>query len=256
MITEHDRRTVLDPPPDATPPRRSHGGRRRAAPSARAVVGGLLVAAAAVGSIAVASSGGEPATIPVVVASAPIEPGRPLGPENLEVAEMALPSQLVESTFDDPAALRGTVSRSRLEPGELLQDGDVVASTAAQRAAAPSRELSLRLDAHRVVAGRLEPGDTVDVLATYGTGRDATTSVVLVDATVLAVETADDRIAGSRTVLLTVALDRRADTIALAHAIDAASINVVRTTTASDDDTDPVPFSPSSDSADVEGDEP
>ena len=162
MITEHDRRTVLDPPPDATPPRRSHGGRRRAAPSARAVVGGLLVAAAAVGSIAVASSGGEPATIPVVVASAPIEPGRPLGPENLEVAEMALPSQLVESTFDDPAALRGTVSRSRLEPGELLQDGDVVASTAAQRAAAPSRELSLRLDAHHAALG-VELEDVVQI---------------------------------------------------------------------------------------------
>lgn len=235
MITEHDRRTVLGAEDVATP-RRVHGRHRRPLPSGRAVVGGLLVASAALGAVAIATSGSGPATVPVVVADGTIEPGALLGPRSVRLVEMALPAELLASTFDDPAELEGTVSRSRLADGELLQDGDVVAATAAQRAAAPAREFSLRLDAHRVVAGRLDAGDTVDVLATYGNGADATTSVVLGDARVIAVETSDDRIAGSQTVLLTLALDAREDTVALAHAVDAASINVVRTTTATPDE--------------------
>ncbi|QGG95648.1 RcpC/CpaB family pilus assembly protein [Actinomarinicola tropica] len=234
MITEQDRRTPLDVEEPA--PRRAHGRPRRPLPSSRAVVGGLLVASAALGSVVIATSGSGPATVPVLVADGTVEPGTALGPSSLRVVEMALPAELLDSTFDDPDELRGTVSRSRLADGELLQDGDVVASTPEQRAAAPAREVSLRLDAHRVVAGRVEPGDTVDVLATYGNGADATTTLVLGDAHVIAVESSDDRIAGSRTVILTLALDERADTVALAHALDVASINVVRTTTASPGD--------------------
>ena len=209
-------------------------------------MGGFLVAVATVGAIAIASAGNEPDTIPVVVASGTIEPGTALGPRTLRVVEMALPPELVERTYADPVSLEGTIARSRVEDGELLQTGDVVESTASQRAAAPAREFALRLEAHRVAAGRLEAGDLVDVLATYGTGVDAVTMVVLHDVAVLAVETTDDSIGASRTVVLTLALDDRADTVALAHAVDVAALNVVRTTTAAPDEGGLEPYRPSS----------
>ena len=153
--------------------RRHHGAARTRLPSGRALVGGLLVAGAAMGSIAVSTAGGDEAAIPVVVADGALEPGARLGPDNLRVVEMALPEALVAGTYGDIPTLEGTVARSHVADGELLQSGDVVESTSAQRAAAPAREFALRLDADRVVAGRLEPGDAVDVIATYGTGTDA-----------------------------------------------------------------------------------
>ena len=205
-------------------------------PGGRAVVGGLLVSVAAVGSLALSGSSEGADTVPVVVASHALDPGTPLGPDVLEVVQMARPEALLQATYDDPSSLRGSVSRSSVEPGELLQRGDVVQSTAAQRAAAPAREIALRLDPDRVVAGRLEDGDTVDVLATYGTGLDAYTVIVLHDASVLAVDRDDDGIGSSRGIVVTLALHERSDTIALAHAIDVATLNVVRTTTAASDD--------------------
>lgn len=234
MITERDH---LDAgPARSTTARRLHGIGRTRLPSGRALVGGLLVAGAAVGSIALSTSGGGPAEVTVVVADGTIEPGTGLGPGNLRLVEMALPAELLSGTYGDIPSLEGTVSRSRVADGELLQAGDVVESTAAQRAAAPAREFALRLDADRVVAGRLEPGDAVDVIATYGTGADAVTLVVLRDADVLSVQTSDEALGTSRSVLLTLALDDRASTVALAHAVDVAALNVVRTTTSAAED--------------------
>lgn len=228
--------------PPADPP--SHGtsaqpaaprrrvGPHRALPTGRAVVGGLLVAGAMVGAVALSRTVGAPETVPVVVASAAISPFDPLGTENLEVMHLAMPDQVLESTYSDPADLAGTVSRSHLRPGEVLNQGDVVESTRSQREAAPAREISLRIDADRAVDGRLETGDRVDVLATYGNGVDALTFVVLADAPVLSVASVDSRIGSSGALVLTLALDHRSETVALAHAADNADLTVVRTTTA------------------------
>ena len=216
---------------------------RRRLPGGRAIVGGLLVALAAVGAIVLSASSGPP-TVDVVVAAVEISPGTPLSADVLRVESLALPDELLDGTFDDPQELGGTVSKSSLSPGELLQHGDVVEATAAQRAAAPTREVSLHLDANRVGGGQLESGDRVDVVATYGTGDDAYTVVVLRDAPVVAARSNDDAIGSSRGVTLTLGLDTRADTVALAHAVDVAQLSIVRTTTATADEDDPGIYRP------------
>lgn len=211
---------------------------RRGMPSGRAMVGALLIAIAMVAAVGLSRASGAPATQPVLVASGAIAPFDTLGPHNLSVADLALPDEILDFTYSDPADLVGTVSRSHIAPGEILHPGDVVESTGAQRAAAPAREVSLRIDHDRAVDGRLDTGDRIDVLATYGNGVDALTFVVLADVPVLSVATADSRIGSSGTVVLTLALDRRRDTVALAHAVDNADLTVVRTTTATSDDSD------------------
>ncbi len=222
------------------------------------MVGGLLVAGAMVGAVALSRTVGAPETVSVVVASGSISPFDPLGTENLRVMQLAMPDQVLASTYSDPADLAGTVSRSHLQAGEVLHKGDVVESTRSQREAAPAREISLRIDADRAVDGRLETGDRVDVLATYGNGVDALTFVVLTDAPVLSVATIDSRIGSSGALVLTLALDDRSETVALAHAADNADLTVVRTTTAvppeatSPSTAQSSPFRPEASDADVE----
>lgn len=233
------------PAPDA--PRR-HTGRPRGLPSGRAMVGGLLVAVAMVAAVALSRAGGAPPMVPTVVASTAISPSEALGPHNLTVTELALPEELIDSTYPDRDALAGTVSRSHIGVGEVLQRGGVVESTAVQREAAPAREVSLHIDGDRAVDGRLEAGDRVDVLATYGNGIDALTYVVLADAPVLSAARTDAGVSSGRALVLTLALSRRDDTISLAHAVDNADITVVRTTTAPIDDASMLhPFRPEPD---------
>lgn len=208
------------------------------------MVGALLITVAMVAAVGLSRASGSPATEAVLLASKAISPYDTLGPHNLRVAELALPDEILISTYSDPADLVGTVSRSHLSPGEILHNGDVVESTANQRAAAPAREVSLRIDHDRAVDGRLESGDRVDVLATYGNGVDALTLVVLENVPVLSVAALDSRIGRSGTVVLTLALEHRRDTVALAHAVDNADVTVVRTTTATNDDPVSDPFRP------------
>ena len=214
---------------------RRRTGRPRALPGGRAIVGGLLVATAMVGAVALSQASGAPPTIPTVVASEAIAPWEPLGPNNLTVVDLALPDEVVDHTYGAAADLAGTVSRSHVAEGEVLQRGGVIESTAAQRVAAPSREVSLRIGLDRAVDGRLEAGDRVDVLATYGNGIDALTFVVLADVPVMSAERIDGGVASGRAIVLTLALADRADTIALAHAADNADVTVVRTTTVDPD---------------------
>lgn len=205
------------------------------------MLGGVLVALAMIGAVVVSRSSGAPAAVPTVVASTAIAPGESLGPHNLTVTPLALPDEVVDRTYADTDPLAGTVARSHLSEGDILQRGAVVESSASQRAAAPSHEVSLRIDLDRAVDGRLEPGDRIDVLATYGSGLDASTFVVLSDTHVLSATRAEGGVATGRTLTLTLALDTRADALALTHAVDNADITVVRTTTAVGERGDPAP---------------
>jgi Flp pilus assembly protein CpaB len=232
-------------PTGAEPPLRRIG-RPRGLPGGRALLGGLLIAVAMVGAVALARASGAPETVPVVVARTALSPWDPLGPQNLAIRHLALPDELIDTTYADPAVLAGTVSRSHLAPGEVLQRGGVVEATAAQRAAAPAREISLRIDLDRAVDGRLEAGDRFDVLATYGNGVEALTFVVLSDVPVLSVARTEGGVASARSLVLTLALEDRLQTLTLAHAVDNADVTVVRTTTSPSDRhlPDGTPFRP------------
>jgi Flp pilus assembly protein CpaB len=227
------------------------------------VLGGLLVATAAVGVVAALGAGSDEVATPVVVARRELSPGTPLGPDVLEVARLEVPEALRARTFSDPGALAGTVSRGALAPGELLQRGAIVAATAEQRAAAPARELAFTVPTDRAVGGRIEAGDRVDVLTTYGTGTTAWTTTVLADVAVLWSSRHDGGIGAGGSVTVAVAVPDGDAGRALAHAVDVGSVTLVRTTTAASagDDTGeryrpPDPSSPAPSPPDPAQDDP
>lgn len=211
---------------------RRRWSRTPSGPTGRAVLGGLLVATAAVGVAAVLATDGGDERVPVVVARVELTAGTPLGPDVLEVAHLELPEALRARTFTDPSALSGTVSRGAVAPGELLQRGAVVAATAEQRVAGPARELAFTVPTDRAVGGRIETGDRIDVLATYGNGGDAWTTTVLADVSVLWTERDDGGIGSGGSLTVAVAVPDAEAGRALAHAVDVGAVTLVRTTTA------------------------
>jgi hypothetical protein len=141
---------------------------------------------------------------------------------------MELPGALARRAVLDLQAsqLVGQVVTSPVREGDLL-----LASAIVDDARVPATEkLSFSLPVADAVGGTLQPGERIDVLATYGSGADAWTSfvargVLLVDSSLPATSmgTADE-------VTLTVAVSSLRDVQALGHAIRAAEVFVTRST--------------------------
>ena len=201
---------------------------RRVWPGSRATVGGLLVAVAALGLYAAVRSTKAPPTTLYVVAREPIAPGTVIGTEHVGAQRMELPSSLAEAaftSFDDDLVI-GSVAIEAVASGELVQRSDVRPIAAGDTT---PFEMSFRIDADRAVAGSLRAGERVDVLATRGNSADAPTEVVERNLVVIAIERAgDSSLAGERQVI-TVALDTSSQAIALAGAVDTATVTLVRT---------------------------
>jgi hypothetical protein len=115
-----------------------------------------------------------------------------------------------------------------VQAGELIQASSVVAGTDATG----DRQLSLPIAAARAVDGTLKVGDFVDVLATYGSGAGATTVAVVRQARVVARSDASATLdpAGGGGETITLGLARSIDTLAVAHAVDAGQVMLVRST--------------------------
>ena len=197
--------------------------RRRGLPGSRAVVGGLLVAASAVGLFAAASRSGDGPGHSYVVARQDLAAGTRLEPSHLELAPMELAPAVRARVFDDAEPLLGTTLVAPLAAGELVQASAVVA----RRTDSASRELSFTLERGRLGAG-VKQGERADLLATYGTGGDAFTTVVVRQAVLVAIER--PRTGDSGATLVTVAVEDAADALALAHALQLGKITVVRAT--------------------------
>lgn len=208
------------------------------------MAGGLLVATAAVGIFAAyqGASGATSDSFVVVRSDLPI--GTPLTEEVLELSALDLPSASAERAYRDPSELVGQVTVAPLADGDLVQASSVVEGGAG----VPAHELSFALDTDRVVNGRLDPGERVDVLVTYGSGLDAYTEAVTRDARVVEVDGRDGGTfsASSRTVL-TLALDQPGDVLLLTHAVRAGEVTVVRTTFADPASPAPDRYPPSDD---------
>jgi Flp pilus assembly protein CpaB len=202
--------------------------RRRPLPGGRAVVGGLLVTLAAVGVFMAWSARAGDVTRPVVVAAADLRPGEVLGPDDLEVRALDLPAELSDRAYADPRALLGAVALGPLAEGELVQRSAVVEPGASIDGTVPAAELSFAVDADRALDGRLQVGERVDVLATFGTGVEAETDVIVRDAVVLA-GTREEGGIGARRLTLTLGLRDDDDVVALTHAVRAGEVTVVRT---------------------------
>lgn len=195
--------------------------RRRSLPGSRAVVGGLLVAAAAVGLFAAYArvEGGPSQSF--VVARHQIAAGSRLEPSDLRLEPMDLPPALTGRAFERVADLVGTTLLTPLEQGELLQ-ASAVALTPPGGA---GRVVSFPVERGRL--GRLKQGERIDVLATYGSGADAYTAIVLRRALVTQIERGGSSLGDSGATVLTVAVDNPADELAMAHALQLAKLTVV-----------------------------
>ena len=206
------------------PPPRSVG-RRRGLPGSRAVVGGLLVALAAVGLFVAASRSAEGPRHTYVVARHELPAGTRLQGSDLALAAMELAPALRTRTFDSVERLLGATLVAPLGPGELVQSSTVVA----RKGDAASRELSFTLERGRVGTG-IKHGERADLLATYGTGVDAYTTVVVRQAVLVAIERPRTSSGENGPATVTVAVDDPADALALAHAIQLGKITLVRAT--------------------------
>lgn len=206
-------------------PRTVH--RRRSLPSGRAVVGGFLIALSAVGLFSAYSRAAAGPTTLFVVARHDVPIGTRLTSADLTRLAMELPDAVAAGVFRNPATVTGATTVGPIRRGDLIQAGDVVR----KRSGAGELEVSFAIDSSRAVAGTLQPGERIDVLATFGgAGGDSYTSVVVSQARVLEVRADRAPLAGQATAVLRVAVATPDEALALTHAVNAGDVTVVRTT--------------------------
>jgi Flp pilus assembly protein CpaB len=201
---------------------------RRGVPGGRAVVGGLLVAVAAVGVFAAYGDATAGPSTSYAVATSDLPVGRRIGPSDVELRSMDLPAAVAGRAFTSADAVVGAVTLAPLARGELVQAGALVPAGGAPT---PAAELSFAIPVDRAVNGTLRPGERIDVLATYGTGGAAHTTVVVRGVLLLGNDEGEAAI-GASTRVLTVALEDPDDVVRVTHAVRAGEVTVVRATTA------------------------
>jgi Flp pilus assembly protein CpaB len=198
--------------------------RRRGLPGGRAVVGGLLVAASAVGLFAAYAQASARHRTSYVVARQALAPGTRLSAADVSLSAMDLPPEVRSRAFRNVEDVAGTTLVAPLATGELVQASALVAT----RPGGASRVLSFPVE--RSGVGPLKPGERVDVLATFGTGVEAFTTVVLSQALVVEVDRSKSALGDTGSVVLTVGVDDPAEEVALAHAVQLAKLTVVAAT--------------------------
>jgi hypothetical protein len=214
--------------PDPGPERRIT--RRRTLPGGRAVLGALLVSLAVVGVVAAHLSATAAPRERYLVAAAELPAGTFLGdPAAVESAfrqvAVDLPPEVAARAVHVEAAtsLVGRRLLAALAPGDLLLASGL-AEAGADRG---TSTFTFALPADQAVGGALTVGDHIDVVATTGSGRDATTAYVVRAAPVAALAATTGGLGGDG-LRLTVELAAEADVQALAHALATANVVVVR----------------------------
>lgn len=205
--------------------------RRPSRPNSRTIVGGLLVSTAALATfLTVTGAGGTPQES-IVISRRAIVAGERLDSSTLTTT--LIDKRTAESFhgFRTIDALAGAVALAPIGDGELIQRSAVLTGGPTE----PTREFSFPVDRDRAMNGDLRSGERVDVLATYGSGSDATTTVLARDAGVIRVSDAKSSSMGSSgKLIITLALSSADQLLEAVHAAQVASITVVRSTLAGD----------------------
>jgi Flp pilus assembly protein CpaB len=209
--------------------------RARGLPGGRAVVGAFLVAAATVGVFAAFLSATAEPSQQYAVAHADVEVGTRFASleevnRAFRLVPMDLPEEVAAQAFGprEAEALVGQLVTSPVREGDLLLRSAVV-----DDARVPQTEkMSFSLPVAEAVGGNLEPGERIDVLATYGAGSDAWTAFVARGVLLVGVERDAAALGASEEVTLTVAISSLRDVQALGHAVRAAEVFVTRSTVA------------------------
>ena len=198
-------------------------------PNSRTIVGGLLVSTAALAAFLAASGASGSPQQSVVVSRRALAVGERLDSSTL--ATTTVDTRTAESlrAFPSVDALAGAVALAPIGEGELVQRSAVLTGGPTE----PTRQFSFPVDRERALNGDLRPGERVDVLATYGSGSDATTTVLARDANVIrATDAKSGSLGSSGKVIVTLALASADQLLDAVHAAQVASITVVRSTLA------------------------
>lgn len=194
--------------------------RRRSLPGGRAIAGAFLITAAAVGVFAAYLQATALPSDAWVVAAGDIAPGTVLDAAALDTVAMDVPAtqatQLVPSGRIDDVV--GRVALGPVRTGDLLQWTTVLADEPPDGAST----FTFSVPASRVAfRGELAAGDTIDLVATYGD----TTVYVARDIALLARPATGT---GDGATTITIAVEDPTTVLAVANALDAARVFVVR----------------------------
>ena len=209
--------------------------RRRSLPGGRAVAGAFLVTAAAVGVFAAYLNATAAPSTEWLVAATEIAPGDVLDAGALDTVAIDVPEAQRDRLVPADALDRvtGRVALGPVRDGDLLQWTTVLAVEAPDGATT----FTFSLPATRVAfRGDLAAGDRIDIVATYSD----TTVYVARDVQLLANPATAGGDGGAT---ITIAVDDPDTVLAVANALDAAQVFVVRSDPDADGGTPP-PFRP------------
>lgn len=204
---------------------------RRGLPNGRAVLGALLVTVSALGAYSSIASADAPPDTPHVVAARRVAPGAVLTADDLRVVALDLPASHQSRTFRSIAPVIGAVSLGPLAEGDLVQ-----AAGLAPGPAEASPTFSVAVAPAAADGGRIGPGDTVQVLATYGADSAAATRVLAGRATVVEVDSASDRLGADAALTVRLRVADPDERIAIINATVSGQLSLVRTTGVADPD--------------------
>ncbi|MGH8884805.1 MAG: RcpC/CpaB family pilus assembly protein [Egibacteraceae bacterium] len=215
--------------------------RRGGLPSGRAVVGGLLVILAAVGVFAAYTQATAAPRTRWVVAKRDVQIGQRITAGDLGLIAIDLPAPMHPRVFAESGArsLVGAVAIAPIARAELVEASDV---RRAEAGLIVPEEISFPVSADRAVSGTLQPGERVDVLATYGGQDRSYTLAVVRRALLLRVNRGGGGLESANAVVLTLGLDKPDEASAIAHAVNSGKVIVVRTTAAGPDQGSPSPY--------------
>lgn len=216
------------------------GGRtirpRRSLPGGRAVIGAFLVIVAAVGTFGAYLQATAAPETAYMVATRTFQIGHVIEQSDLVgngAGFRAVPIDLPEAQAQravtgaaaDAELLLGTVVVAPIAAGDLIQRTQFVSV----EDAGDGVSMSFSLPADRALAGRLGPGERIDIIATFpalGTSGSET-RLVARDVIVIAASDGGEGLSGGR-VTLTVELPDLALAQQVQHAVDTAQVAILR----------------------------
>lgn len=192
--------------------------------NARTVLGVALFAVAFAGGRQVLA--GAEATTPVLVATRDLARGEVIEAGDLRSVGVDLPSEILATYATSVRALEGAVATRAVRAGELLphawfsETGDRVGD---------GRSITVPLSPDHAVGGELQPGDHVDVYATFDSGDvRARTSLLVREAEIVEVVSSEGVIMGDQA-LVGITLSVTPDEAGrLAFAIRTAELDLAR----------------------------
>ncbi|WP_298337348.1 SAF domain-containing protein [Ferrimicrobium sp.] len=117
----------------------------------------------------------QPRTAWVPVAKIAVPAGAALLPQDLELRKTVVPSWLTDAVPHDPTTLIGEVTTTNITPDEIVETSMVVRS----RPSRPLPLITVSVPTSSVGTSLIQPGDRVDVIATYTAASGIASSQVL-----------------------------------------------------------------------------